>query len=120
MSKKKHNHHRDCTVALLKHLKINEKYLTPERIYCAPHGRCMRDIVGLWDTNVWIPCIKKELKIACSCWAKRKMSLADHDLLNKDNYIFNDCYEYYLVTWQIKKHKKLFRFFTLPDMKELI
>jgi len=118
--KKGKPHHRDCTIALLKKLKIEEKYLTPERIYCAPHGRCMRDIVGLWDTNVWIPPLKKELKVACSSWAKRKQSLLEHDLLNTENYIFNECYEYYFVTWQIKKHKMCFKFFTLPDMKELV
>jgi len=112
-------HHRDCALKLLEKQYPDQHNVKPEFVYCSPHGLGTRDISGMWDVDIWLPDIGKNIRVACSSHKNMRKTIKEHNLTNKNNYIFNSCFEYYLVTWQVKKHKMLYTFYRLPNVEEI-
>jgi len=114
------NHHnRDCAIALLKKFFTDIRNINPEFIYCAPHIIGGRDIAGMWDCDIWLPEISKNIRVACSSHANKATTIREHDLTNKSKYILHPCFDYYLVTWRVIKHKMTYRFYRLPNLTEI-
>lgn len=116
-------HHKDCGEALMDKLGLPRKYFedNPDKFYRPPHNIGFRDIYGMFDCGIWYPPAQLEILIAVSSHAAKKKSIDRHNLLDANQYIQSPNKQYYLVTWKKKKRvaTPIYRFYSLPDMKEL-